>query len=51
MNRLEIISALIRYSVKIDANSMIVVYKQLEGNIERRIVQGPTVFVPNAHEW
>ena len=36
---------------KLSANEMVVVYKQLEGKIERRIVKGPTIFIPNAHEW
>ncbi len=51
MNRLELDSLLVKNSIKLDANHMIVVYKQLEGIIERRIVQGPTIFVPSAHEW
>ena len=51
MNRLEVDSILVNNAVKLDANHMLVVYKQLEGIIERRIVQGPTIFVPEAHEW
>ena len=39
-------------AVKIDANHLIVVYRQLPDNsVERRIVQGPTLFVPEAGEW
>ena len=51
MNRLELDSACVANAVKLDANHMLVVYKQLEGIIERRIVQGPIIFVPEAYEW
>lgn len=51
MNRLEIDSAVVKDSIKIDGNHIVVVYKQLEGLIERRIIQGPTMLVPDAHEW
>ena len=51
MNRLEVDYVEVRNAIKLDANHMIVVYKQEEGKIERRIVKGPTIFVPNAHEW
>ncbi|XP_064395778.1 uncharacterized protein LOC135342867 [Halichondria panicea] len=51
VNRLEVDFIDVKDSVKLDANHMVVVYKQEEGKIERRIVQGPTIFVPNAHEW
>ena len=51
VNRLEVDSVDVQNAVKLDANHMIIVYKQEEGKIERRIVQGPTIFVPDAHEW
>lgn len=51
MNRLEVDFVDVCNAVKLDANHMIVVYKQEEGKIERRIVKGPTIFVPSAHEW
>jgi len=51
MNRIEVDLLQVQNAVKLDANHMIIVYKQEEGKIERRIVQGPTIFVPNAHEW
>ncbi len=51
MNRLELDSVTVKNCIKIDANHMIVVYKQLEGVIDRRIVQGPTLFMPSAYEW
>ena len=51
MNRLEVDSVDVKNAVKLDANHLMVVYRQQEGHIERRIVQGPTIFVPSAHEW
>ena len=39
MNRLELDSVYVRDVVKLDANHMVIVYKQMEGHIERRIVQ------------
>lgn len=45
-------SVTVKESTKIDANHLIVVYKRLkESDVERRVVQGPTVFVPEAEEW
>ena len=42
----------VRNSIKIDANHMIVVYRPLKDNeIERRIIQGPQLFMPAAEEW
>lgn len=42
----------LRDATKIDANHLIVVYKRLKDNdVQRRIIQGPTVFVPEAEEW
>ncbi|XP_060083490.1 uncharacterized protein LOC132562749 [Ylistrum balloti] len=42
----------IKDATKIDANHLIVVYKRLKDNdVQRRIIQGPTVFVPEAEEW
>lgn len=39
-------------ALKLDANHMIVVYKRLkDSTVQRRIIQGPTVFVPEAEEW
>ena len=51
MNRLLYDSIYVKDAIKIDANHMIVVYKQEEGVIDRRIVQGPIIFVPTAYEW
>ena len=50
-NRLEVENISKAQSIKLDANELIVVYKQLEGKIERRVLQGPAVFIPDAHEW
>lgn len=50
-NRLEVDSIELNYAIEMDANQLIVVYKQLEGKIERRIVKGPLIFIPSAHEW
>lgn len=51
VNRLEVESVQVQNAIKLDANHLLVVYKQEEGHIERRIVQGPAIFVPSAHEW
>ena len=36
---------------KLDANHMVVVYKRVKDDVQRRLIQGPTVFVPEAEEW
>ncbi|KAL5020118.1 hypothetical protein ScPMuIL_003010 [Solemya velum] len=42
----------VQEAIKIDANHMIVVYRSLKkGEVQRRIIQGPAVFVPEAEEW
>ncbi|KAJ8316481.1 hypothetical protein KUTeg_006495 [Tegillarca granosa] len=42
----------IKEAIRVDANHLIVVYKRLKDNdVQRRIIQGPTVFVPEAEEW
>jgi len=51
LNTLELESIAVRNAIPLDANHLLVVYKQEEGHIERRIIQGPTIFVPNAFEW
>ena len=39
-------------ALKLDANHMVVVYKRVkDGAVQRKIIQGPTVFVPEAEEW
>ncbi|XP_046570214.1 uncharacterized protein LOC124278529 [Haliotis rubra] len=39
-------------ALKLDANHMVVVYKRLkDSNVQRRVIQGPVVFVPQAEEW
>lgn len=50
-NRLEVVSIEVKESIKLDSNHLLVVYRQEEGHIDRRIVRGPAVFVPGAQEW
>jgi hypothetical protein len=39
-------------AIKVEANHVIVVYKRLaNSNVQRRLVEGPAVFVPEAVEW
>ena len=50
-NPLEIESITVEKSIQLDANHSLVVYKQQDEHIERRIITGPTVFVPGPQEW
>lgn len=51
-NPLQLESIKVASAKKIDANHMIVVYKRLkDSDVQRRVIQGPTVFVPEAEEW
>lgn len=39
-------------ALKLDANHLVVVYKRMKDtSVQRKIIQGPTVFVPQAEEW
>ena len=39
-------------AIKLDANHVIVIYKRLSNDsVERRLVEGPAVVVPEAVEW
>lgn len=39
-------------AIKLDANHVIIVYKRrADSSVERRLVEGPAVFVPEALEW
>lgn len=51
LNLLDMESIVLKEATILDANHLLVVYKQNQGHIERRIVQGPAVFVPTAEEW
>ena len=51
LNPLEVESISVRNAIKLDANHSLVVYKQNEEHIERRIVSGPIVFIPGPQEW
>ena len=48
---MEVESIVVEKSIKLDANHSLIVYKQHDEHIERRIVSGPTVFVPGPQEW
>ena len=41
----------VKQATKLDSNHLVVVYKQKEEIIERRIVTGPCVFIPGPEEW
>ena len=37
---------------QLDANHVLVVYNKTKGgDVERRVIQGPTLFIPTAEEW
>ena len=38
-------------AITLSANEALVVYRQQEGRVERRVVRGPELFVPEAQEW
>jgi hypothetical protein len=38
-------------AVSLNANEALVVYRQTEGKVQRRVVRGPEMFVPGALEW
>lgn len=38
-------------AISIDANEALVVYRQEEKDVKRRVVRGPELFVPAASEW
>jgi hypothetical protein len=38
-------------ATKIDANEALIVYRQTENQVVRRVLRGPAVFVPTAQEW
>jgi len=50
-NPVEVVNLEVKDAIKLDSNHLLVVYRQEEGHIDRRIVQGPAVFMPDAHEW
>ena len=51
-NPLEYQSIHVKPATKIDSNHVLVVYKKMKDNhVERKIVKGPTVFMPEAEEW
>ncbi|XP_013415569.1 uncharacterized protein LOC106177368 [Lingula anatina] len=51
-NPLEHESIYVRDGTQIDANHVVVVYKKRSDQVvERRVIDGPTVFMPEAEEW
>lgn len=44
-------SVVARRAVGIDANEAIVVYRQEEAGIQRRLVHGPALYIPSENEW
>lgn len=51
LNPLELASLEVKEALKIDSHCVVVVYKSQGGEVIRRIVEGPTVFIPAADEW
>ncbi|XP_065827479.1 uncharacterized protein [Oscarella lobularis] len=51
LNPLEHDSIVTRDAMRLTADEMLVVYKQEDDKIERRLLYGPAMFVPSAHEW
>ena len=51
-NPLKVSRTTLRQAQCVDANHTLVVYKRLKGGeSQRRIVQGPALFIPEAEEW
>lgn len=38
-------------AVSLDASESLVVYRQMPGQVDRRVVRGPALFVPDPDEW
>lgn len=52
LNPMEVQQIISLSATKIDANHMVIVYKKTSTNkVERRVVKGPAVFIPDADEW
>jgi len=47
----EIESVEVRPMIEVDAHEALVVYRQEQGKVQRRVVRGPTLFMPTADEW
>ena len=51
-NPLEHASVSVAQGIHIDSNHILVVYRKLkDSTVERRVIQGPTMFFPSADEW
>ena len=44
-------SIIVKNAIKLNGNEMLVVYKQEQEFIQRRLVPGPAIFVPESNEW
>ena len=51
LNPLELTSLEVKEAIRIGSHHVIVVYKNSGNEVIRRIVDGPTVFIPAADEW
>lgn len=51
LNPIELEFIKVSEATKLDANHVVVVYKQNEETIQRRIEHGPCVFIPGPNEW
>ncbi|XP_067946917.1 uncharacterized protein [Watersipora subatra] len=51
LNPLELAALEVKDAIRIASNHVIVVYRKNENEVIRRIVEGPTVFIPTANEW
>ena len=51
LNPLELTSLEVKNAIRIGSNHVIVVYRNNGNEVIRRIVEGPTVFIPAANEW
>ena len=51
MNPLELTALEVKEAIRIDSHHVIIVYSNNGSDVIRRIVEGPTVFIPAANEW
>jgi len=51
MNPLELTSLEVKEAIRIASHHVVVVYKSNGTEVTRRIVEGPTIFIPAADEW
>ena len=51
MDRVEHLKVSVADAIPLDANEAVVVYRQQGEKVDRRVVRGPELFVPQAQEW